>query len=168
MIDNASSIRAIKEQAKLPKEKKRYSIPKVSVKKQKQLDEEKKQRLPDEDSAKEAWFKNVRKKLVGTCQCGCGQKSQKADDTYFRNSCCHILPQRLFESVKYHPLNYVERAFWGGCHTNMDDRSISLWPNMADFDDIREKFFELAPLLTGEERATKFYSQLEILVYANR
>jgi CHASE3 domain sensor protein len=38
---------------------------------------------------------------------------------------------------------------------------------MADWDDIKEKFHQLAPLLTDEERATKFYSTLEKMVYAN-
>lgn len=41
------------------------------------------------------------------------------------------------------------------------------WPGMADWDDIKTKFHELAPLLTDAERATKFYSTLEKLIYAN-
>ena len=122
----------------------------------------------DSDSVlKEKWFRMIRIKLTGTCQCGCGNKSQKKDDMYFRHSCCHIFPKSKFLSVKYHPLNYVERAFWGGCHSVMDDTSIDRWVNMADFDDIKAKFYELSSVLTDEERATKFYSQLEKLIYKN-
>lgn len=168
MADNAASIRAIKEQAKLPKIKKVYRINKISVKKQKRLDEEKKQRLPDEDTVMESYFKAMRKKMVGLCQCGCTLKSSKHEDQFFRNSICHIFPKSKFESIMYHPLNWVERNFWEGHHSNMDNRSIELWINYADWDDIRERFFELAPLLTDEERATKFYSQFEALVYQNK
>lgn len=121
----------------------------------------------DDKVCKEKWFRLIRTKLTGTCQCGCGNKSQKNDDMYFRHSCCHIFPKAKFHSIKYHPLNYVERAFWGGCHGVMDDTSMDRWVNMADWEDVKAKFYELAPLLTDEERSTKFYSHLEKLVYGN-
>lgn len=121
--------------------------------------------LDPEKDYRETWFKNIRKKLTGTCQCGCGNKSQKNDDMYFRHSCCHIFPKSKFESVQYHPLNYVERAFFGGCHGILDDTSMDRWVNMADWEDIKKKFYILAPLLTDKERATKFYTHLEKLVY---
>lgn len=114
---------------------------------------------------KEKWFRLIRINLTGTCQCGCGNPSSKKDDKYFRFSCCHLFPKKDFHSIKYHPLNYVERAFWGGCHTNLDEQGMDKWVNMADWDDIKEKFYELAPLLTDEERSFKFYAQLEKLVY---
>jgi hypothetical protein len=127
---------------------------------------EAKKALDGADPLKERWFKARRKEMVGTCQCGCGNKSSKHDDLYFRHSAAHIFPKGLFESVMYHPLNFVERAFWGGCHTNMDERGLDKWPAMADWEDIKERFHTLAPLLTDEERATKFYTHLERLVYA--
>lgn len=114
---------------------------------------------------KETWFRNTRKRLTGICQCGCGNKSQKNDDMYFRHSCCHIFPKGKFQSIQYHPLNYVERAFFGGCHGILDDTSMDRWVNMSDWGDIKEKFHILAPLLTDEERATKFYTHLETLIY---
>lgn len=163
-----AEIQALKENAGKPKQKPVYQLRKVSEKKQKQLDEEKKQRLPDEDSAMESYFKAMRKKMVGICQCGCSLKSSKHEDQFFRNSICHVFPKSKFPSVMYHPLNWVERNFWDGHHTNMDNRSIELWVNFADWNDIRERFFELAPLLTDEERANKFYSNLEKLVYENK
>lgn len=160
-------IQELKANAGKPKEKKAYAIPKKSAKKIAQEKAEKELRNGD-DTLKEKWFKSIRKKLVGVCQCGCGNKSQKDDELYFRNSCCHIFPKRDFPSVMYHSLNYVERRFWGGCHTNMDEGGMDKWPNMADWDDIVEKFHVLAPLLTDEERANKFYTNLERLVYGTK
>lgn len=125
-----------------------------------------KEALGEDDPQKEKWFKARQKEMVGVCQCGCGQESQKNDKLYFRHSAAHIFPKAIFESVMYHKLNWVERRFWGGCHATMDNNSMDKWPNMADWDDIKEKFHQLAPLLTEEERATKFYTQLEKLVYS--
>jgi hypothetical protein len=158
-----AEIRAIKEAAKLPKEPKRYVIPKISEKKK--LKEAELRAIAGDETEKEKWFAAIRKKLIGTCQCGCGGKSQKNDDTFFSSSCCHIFPKAIFKSVQYHPLNYVERAMFGGCHSNMDNQSMEKWVNFADWDDIKEKFHVLAPLLTNEERATKFYAHLEKLIY---
>lgn len=153
--------------AREPKFKKPYAgIAKKSGKKIAEEAAEKEARRGD-DTDKQKWFAARRKELVGTCQCGCGQKSQKKDDLYFHSSICHIFPQRLFPSVDTHKLNFVERAFFGGCHTNMDEGGMDKWPAMADWEDIKLRFHELAPLLTEEERATKFYSTLEKLVYEN-
>lgn len=142
-------------------------IAKQSEKMKAKIKEEKKVDNGDE-KVKEKWFRARRKELVGVCQCGCARKSSKFDDENFRSSCCHIFPQRLFESIKFHPLNCVERNFWDGCHTNMDNQSMDKWPMFSDWEDIKERFYVLAPLLTDEERATKFYSHLEKLVYAEK
>jgi hypothetical protein len=151
-----------------PKEKKplrRQSPAKIA-----ELAKEKEER-GNEDTQKEKWFQARRKEMVGTCQCGCTKKSSKYDNDNFRSSCAHIFPQRLFPSIQYHKLNFVERAFWAtergsSCHTNMDNGSMDKWPMYADWDDIKEKFHQLVPLLTDEERATKFYTHLEKLVYS--
>ena len=113
-MDRAENIRRLKEQAAMPRPKKAYSISKKSKKKLKQEAEEKKLRGSD-DTLIEQWYKARRKELTGTCQCGCGNKSQKDDDTFFRGSCCHVFPKATFESIMYHPLNCVERAMFGGC-----------------------------------------------------
>jgi hypothetical protein len=151
--------------ARVPKPKKEQKpIAKQSEKKKQQVKEEK-ALLAGDDTKKEKWFKARRVEMVGVCQCGCGMPSQKNDDLYFRHSAAHIFPKALFPSVMYHPLNFAERRFWGGCHTNMDEGGLDKWPNMADWEDIKEKFYILAPLLTDEERATKFYTRLESLIY---
>lgn len=145
-----------------PKPKK--ELKRVSEKKKKERAEAAK---TGGDKFMEKWFKARRREQVGVCQCGCGQPSSKNDDLYFKFSCAHIFPKAIFESIAVHPLNCVERAFWGGCHTNMDQQGLDKWPAMADWEDIKERFHALAPLLTDEERATKFYQHLEQLVYAN-
>lgn len=158
-------LRRIKESKYLPKQPKaKKPIPKKSASKLKQEAEEKKLR-GDDDSLLEQWFKTRRKELTGICQCGCGKPSQKKDDTFFRGSCCHIFPKAVFESVMYHPLNCIERAMFGGCHFNLDNQGVDKWPSMADWDDIKERFYILAPLLTDRERGNKFYIKLESLIY---
>jgi hypothetical protein len=125
--------------------------------------------LGDDDTAKEKWFKARRREMVGVCQCGCAQPSHKNDDVNFRGSAAHIFPKSEkdgFPSVALHPLNWVERRQFGGCHDNMDNGGMDKWPQMADWDDIKEKFHILAPLLTEEERRKKFYIHLEKLVYS--
>jgi hypothetical protein len=155
-------IRNIKATGGILKPKKVYHIPKKS---KKRIEKEKLQYGSDE--ALDAWFEDRRKDLVGVCQCGCAHKSQKKDDTYYRHCICHVFPKRIFKSVQCHPLNYVERAFWGGCHTNLDERGMDRWPGMADWDDIKMKFEILVPYLTKEEKATKFFTKLEELVRQN-
>lgn len=159
--------------ARTPKLKKEYKgIAKKSAKTIAKEKEEMATRSSEDETMKQRWFRSRRREMVGTCQCGCGQKSSKQENDNFRSSICHIFPQRDFPSVQFHPLNWVERAFWAtekgsSCHTNMDNQSISKWPLFADWEDIKARFHELSPLLTDEERATKFYSNLESLVYTN-
>lgn len=128
-----------------------------------------KKALAGDDTFKEKWFKARRREMVGICQCGCAEPSHKNSDENFRGSAAHIFPKNEehgFPSVALHPLNWVERRQFGGCHDNMDNAGLDKWPNMADWENIKEKFFVLAPLLTDEERATKFYKHLEKLVYS--
>lgn len=146
--------------------KPKQPIKPISDKKKAQQAAEKKI-LAGEDTQKEKWFKARRIEMVGVCQCGCARPSSKGEDLHFRSSAAHIFPKAIFFSIQYHKLNWVERNFWDGCHTNMDNQGMSKWPNMADWDDIKEKFHVLAPLLTDEERRSKFYTNLEKIIYAN-
>lgn len=167
--DQLARMRAARIAAPPPEKK---PMRRISVKKQARLDAEKKLVSSDGDTFKEQWFKARRREMTGTCQCGCAEPSQKENDTWFRGSACHIFPKEIFESVEYHALNWVERRLWAktsgdfnACHSIMDETSMDRWPNMADWDSIKEKFFILAPLLTDEERVHKFYKHLEKLVY---
>ena len=149
----------------LPTKKERKPLKKQSDKKKNEIKE---QRSSGGDSELDLFFERMRKKMVGTCQCGCGQASQKKDDTFYRNCICHIFPKRIFKSIATNDYNWVERTFWKGCHSNMDNKSMDLWVNFADWEDIKEKFYQLSPLLTNEERATKFYTHLEKMVYLKK
>ena len=145
-----------------PKPKK--PIAKMSAKKKKELEEKKEN---SGDGGLDKFFERNRKKMVGVCQCGCARKSSKTEDDFYRSSIAHIFPKKTFKSIATNDFNWVERNFWDGCHGNMDNRSMAKWVNYADWDDIKEKFFVLEPLLTDEERKTKFYTQLEKLVRKN-
>lgn len=135
--------------------------------------EERKLVSSDGDTLKEQWFKARRTEMTGICACGCYEPSQKQDNIWFRCSAAHIFPKDKFKSIEYHPLNWVERRFWAGihgtnaCHTVMDEAGLDRWPNMEDWPIIRERFFILEPLLTAQEKAYNFYTDLEKLVYAN-
>lgn len=161
--------------ARIPRPPKvKQPMRRVSLKRQAKEEEEKKLVSADGDTLKEQWFKARRKEMTGTCQCGCGEASQKKDDLFFRCSAAHIFPKRDFPSVMYHPLNWVERRYWAktsgdfnACHSIMDDTSMGRWPGMADWDDIKAKFFVLAQLLTEEERKNKFFTNLQKLIYEN-
>lgn len=146
--------------------KPKQQLKKVSDKKAAEIAAAKLERGED-DSLLEKWFQARRKQLLGVCQCGCAKKSSKYDNDNFRSSIAHVFPKAIFDSVKLHPLNYVERNFWDGCHANFDNRGMDLWPMYADWDNIKEIFHELSPLLTDEERANKFYTNLEKIVYGN-
>lgn len=148
----------------LPPKKLRTPIKKKS---DKRAAKEKEQQISQTDDGLDKFFERNRKRMVGVCQCGCGEKSQKKDDTFYRHCICHLFPKRLFPSIATHDLNWVERTFWGGHHTNFDEQGMNKWPLMADWEDIKEKFHQLVPLLTDEERKKKFYTSFEKLVYNN-
>lgn len=149
-------LRNIKRDADIPKPKKYYQIPKVSAKRKKKMAEDSRPL----DERLDEWFMERRKDCVGTCQCGCGQKSCKNDDMYYRHSIAHIFAKAVFPSVACHPLNFVELAFWGGCHANFDQMGVDRWPNLACWNDIQAKVIAMDPYLTQEERGKKFYQQL--------
>ena len=141
----------------------------IKRKSDKKLAEEKaeRERWNAGGSPKQKWFKNRRKEMSGKCSCGCGEKSQKEDDKFFRSSICHILPQRLFPSVQLHMMNWIELAFWKGCHTTFDEAGMERWPNMACWDEIKRKFKIIDAVIDPEEKKQKFYNELENLIHNN-
>lgn len=119
------------------------------------------------ESSLAEWFPEVRSKMTGMCHCGCGQPSQKNSDQYYKFSACHIYPKARFESVATHPLNFVEMAFFGGCHSNMDDRSVEKWPGMECWSEIKAKVAAMDSFLTDKEKGKKFYLKLQDLISKN-
>lgn len=142
-----------------PKPKK--PIAKVSVKKQAEVEADKAARNGDE-TVKQKWFAEQRPRLADYCGCGCGQRTMKVNDEKFCFSVAHVLAQRLFPSVQFHPENWVSRAW--SCHTNMDNRSMDRWPTYRDWPEICRKFRLLEPLLTDQERGKKFFRILAEMV----
>jgi len=140
-----------------PEEKKKvYVIPKVS---------EKKRKAQKKDEELEKWFIDRRIEMTGICQCGCGRRSSKYDDEYFKHSAAHIFPKKNFKSIMYHPLNFIELNFWDGCHTNFDNLGFEncketnekLWQIVV------ERFKILYPLMDKSE--LKFIPKI-LLKYA--
>lgn len=103
------------------------------------------------ETYKEAWFRARRREMTGFCKCGCGNRSSRDDEANFRSSACHILPQRNFPSIQFHPKNFIEMAFWGGCHTNFDERGSDRWTKLDCWEEIKEKFLILYPLIDQKE-----------------
>lgn len=159
-------IRKLKEEALMPKVKVRKPIAKKSAKK---IAQEKALKELGTDNEMDRFFAEMRKKMTGKCFF-CGGKTQKDDDETYRNSIAHLFPKRknMFPSIATHSSNWIELCFYGSsCHTNFDNGIITfeLLRDSKEWDVIVEKFHELAPLLTDEERSTKFYYNLENLIY---
>lgn len=101
----------------------------------------------------ELWFISKRHQMTGICSCGCKKPSSKNDDKYWKFSAAHILAKAKFKSIAWHPDNWVELSFWGGCHTTFDDMGYEqckrdkpiLWEIVV------EKFKILYPLIDNSE-----------------
>lgn len=100
------------------------------------------------------WFNLIRSKMTGECECGCRNKTSKDDDKYFKFSAAHLLAKSTFKSVATHPINYLELAFFGGCHTTFDslgyrhckNTNPGLWKLVV------ERFKIIYPEIAEEER----------------
>lgn len=143
-------IQEIKSRAKEQKPVKRYTILKVSKKRQKLLDEQKEQRKGG-GSELDRWFAERRKEMTGLCS-HCGDPSCKNNDQYFKFSIAHILPKNLFISVKTHPKNWIELCFWNKSHhTNFDNKTLDIM-ELNCFDEVIEKFVAMYPDIDPKER----------------
>lgn len=125
--------------------KKAYRIPKISAKRKREIEASK------GNNELDLWFAARREDMTGFCKCGCGAKSSRGDDKFYKFSICHILPKSRFKSVATHPLNFIELAFWGGCHSNMDNLSSDRWVSMACWDEILQKFLLMLPEIDKKE-----------------
>lgn len=138
-------IRRLKDQAKLPKPPKKYSIPKKSAKKQ-ALERIEKLARGGDDTDLQKWYKRCQKMMSGNCaECG-----KMIETKYFEqaiHSICHILAKRktMVPSVATHPCNWIElcpdhhskfdsigwdeRATWG-CWPEIRDRLVMLYEDI--------------------------------------
>ncbi len=170
----------IRDNRDVPKEKKKYVIPKISKKRAAQIEKEKasmanrspKERkqikksvrssvrsLVSSEGNKEVkgsaelnrWFLDRRKEMTGYCH-HCSMASCKNDDKFFKFSICHILPKAYFPSIATHPLNFIELCFWNNsCHSQMDNKMLDL-TEMACWDEIVTKFCKMFPHIAKTER----------------
>jgi hypothetical protein len=92
-------IRALKEAAKEPKEKKIYSIPKMSAKKQLQIEEDKKLFEQDKIFYKEIWDNSEHK-----CQCGCNANLGDEPLTTFFH---HLLEKAKYPQFRHEYINIM-------------------------------------------------------------
>lgn len=112
------------------KDKKIYSIPKISEKRKAKLAQEKELR-GDGDSEKQKWFKSRIKQMSGHCA-ETGLATETRIYRYAINSICHILSQQHCKSVALHPLNWIELD--PGFHVKFDAMSweerekLGCWP----------------------------------------
>ena len=145
-------IRRLKFEAGLPKVKKTYTIPKVSEKRQKKLDEQKAegQKKPASKLELDIWYNHVREKHWGSGgYCKCMECGLKIGVEYSRHATAHLLPKKLFRSVATHELNYLILGAHCGCHylTDRVDKFVTMitWPEAA------RRIKIMMPLLSFDE-----------------
>ncbi len=157
-------IRLLKSQALLPKQKKYSTIAKKSAK---TIQREKQFKELGSDQELDRFFSAMRKSMTGKCLF-CSGDTMKKDDEKYHFSLAHILPKSIFKSVATNPNNIIELCFYGNsCHTNFDNGIIT-WEFIKDskeWDIIKEKLFDVLPLVAPDERSHKLYSKLENLIY---
>jgi hypothetical protein len=125
-------------------EKKRYSIPKVSKKRQEKIDKEKQER-GDDDTELQRFFKSAIRRMTGYCA-ETGLKTETKIYQYAVMSIAHLLPKAKCKSVATHPCNWIElnvdfhhkfdAMSWEereklGCWPEIRDRLIMVYPNLA-------------------------------------
>jgi hypothetical protein len=153
-------IRAIKAAAGLPREKKRYTIPKKSAKKLKKEAEERKQR-DGEDTELQKWYKERQKQLTGKClRCEAGYNHRNL--SYAIPAIAHVLPKRenMFPSIALHPENFIELGATCGCHHWYDNQASweeialsSIWPIVL------EKFRIMEPYIKERSKLPEIFLQ---------
>lgn len=115
-MDRAENIRRLKEQAKEPKIKKAYYIPKVSEKRKKQIEADKDLLAADKEFYHEIWLASPH-----ACQCGCNAKLGKEPFTTFFH---HLLFKAKYPQLRHVPENIMilHPDCHNSYHTNPDSR----------------------------------------------
>lgn len=144
------NIRKIKEEARMPKEKKRYKIPIKSAKRIAKEKAEKEERN-GEQTELQRWYQHIIKIESPICW-ETLQRFNGNDKSIFIGSIAHILPKSLYPSVATHPRNYMILHMWNGAHANYDRSwgsasKMKIWSYALNI-----ILNELYPLLTPEEK----------------
>lgn len=134
---------------KPPKEKKIYSLKKVSDKKAAEKFSEKIAR-GGEKTDLEKWYEKIMQKEDAVCW-ETGNKINKSDKVAWHGSIAHVLGKKTFPSVAIHPLNYLILEMYGGAHGQYD----SSWENASKMKVWKiavERFLRIEPDIAWEER----------------
>ena len=103
------------------------------------------------ESELDIWFEERRTEMTGKCW-HCNENSCKDDDKYFKFSIAHILPKAYFDSVKTHPLNWIELCFWNkSCHTNFDNLFLDI-TELNCYNTVIERFIAMYPEIDNKEK----------------
>lgn len=124
----------------------------------------KEQKENGSDSELDLFFNAMRKKCKGKCLF-CNAPTTVKNEELWRIAIAHLLPKSKFKSVATNENNWIELCW--DCHTRFDNGIIS-WDLIMDSkerDVVREKLFEVMPLIYPEERKNKLYSKIESLLY---
>lgn len=160
-IMGLEQIRLLKAQALMPKQAKRYTIPKKSAKK---IQREKEEKELGTDKEMNRFFEAMRKRCK--CKClFCGAPTTSKNEELWRIAIAHLMPKNHFKSIATNENNWIELCW--DCHTSFDSAKIT-WEFIRDSFEwlaIKEKLFEILPLVAPEERKHKLYSKLQNLVY---
>lgn len=120
-----------------PKEEKKvYRIPKISKKKQAEIDAQKVVGKPASKLELDLWFHNIQVYHCGTLGGAvCSECGTWIPAAYMRAATAHLLPKKLFKSVATHELNYLILGAGCGCHAKTDrvDKFVTMkvWPEAA-------------------------------------
>lgn len=143
-------IRKLKEEAKLPKQPKKYNINKKSAKK---IAEEQKERADrgGEDTELQKWYKRCQKMMSGNC-CECGKLTETKNFQQSIYSICHILAKRktVAPSVATHPLNWIELC--PDCHTRFDNIGWDERATWGCWNEVRDRLVMVYEDIVRDER----------------
>lgn len=106
------------------------------------------------DPELEEFFSNVASQMTPD-DCRCWECHKPFSPGSIRAATAHILPKKLFRSVRAHPDNYLILPA-SCCH----DRShtIATFKKMGIWREAVERFLKFEHLLTKKEKSTKYYS----------
>ena len=146
-------IQKLKDDAKLPKKKKAYYIPKKSAKR---IAQEKSDKEHDGKPASklelDKWFADIQHKYWGSnfnFPYPCMECGTLIPVKFARHATAHLLPKKIFKSVATHPLNYLILGASCGCHYKTD--RVDKFIQMKVWDKAAENIRAMMPLLPMDE-----------------
>jgi len=139
-------IRQLKENALLPKVKVRKPIPKKSANK---LAQEKSPEYKNDKAELDKWFKDIQAKHFTSYGGRCMECGAHIPVEFARHATAHLLPKRIFGSVKTHHLNYLILGAGCGCHDKT--HRVDTFVKMDIWGEAANRIKQLIPLLDFDE-----------------